>query len=92
MLLYLQGKFIQVLEGEKTSVDMIYASIKKDSRHTKISTVIQGNTPKRIFTGWTMGFKKLTFEDAKNISGFQDIDVFFNQQLQRKIVASSWYF
>ncbi len=80
MLLYLQGKFIQVLEGEKTVVDTIYAKIKADVRHTKVMTVIQGKSPERIFKGWTMGFKRLTFEDAEQLTGFRDIDQFFEKQ------------
>jgi hypothetical protein len=80
MLLHLQGKFIQVLEGEKIVVDRIYAKIKVDARHTKVMTVIQGNSPDRIFKGWTMGFKRLTFEDAEQLTGFRDIDLFFEKQ------------
>ncbi|MCA6381331.1 MAG: BLUF domain-containing protein [Cytophagales bacterium] len=80
MLLHLQGKFIQVLEGEKLVVEQIYAKIKADARHTKVVTVIQGNSPERIFKGWTMGFKRLTFEDAEQLTGFRDIDIFFEKQ------------
>ncbi len=84
MLLYLEGKFIQVLEGEKIAVDSIYAKIKGDRRHTKVTTVIQGNSPERIFKGWTMGFKRLTFEDAEELTGFRDIDLFFEKQEMNK--------
>lgn len=81
MLLYLQGKFIQVLEGEKAMVETLYSNIKEDSRHTRIITVMQGTSPKRLFSGWTMGFKKLSFEEAHQLSGFQDIDIFFKQPI-----------
>lgn len=80
MLLYLQGKFIQVLEGEKLVVEQLYAKIKADTRHTKVIAVIQGNSHERIFNGWTMGFKRLTFEDAEQLTGFRDIDLFFEKQ------------
>jgi len=84
MLLYLQGKFIQVLEGAQPDVESLFAMIKKDSRHTRVTTVIHGTSPDRVFQGWTMGFKKLTFEDAQHLSGFQDIDIFFSEQLSKK--------
>ena len=80
MLLYLQGKFIQVLEGNKVEVNALYSSIEKDPRHKKVTKVIEGNSPHRIFKGWSMGFKKLTHEEFSNLSGFQDIDNFFNKQ------------
>jgi hypothetical protein len=79
MLLYLQGKFIHVLEGEKIVVDRIYAKIKADPRHTRIMTVIQGNSQEHFFKGWTIGFKRLTFEDAEQLTGFRDIDLFFEK-------------
>ncbi len=79
MLLYLQGKFIHVLEGEKIVVDRIYAKIKADPRHTRIMTVIQGNYQEHFFKGWTIGFKRLTFEDAGQLTGFRDIDLFFEK-------------
>jgi hypothetical protein len=81
MLLYLQGKFIQVLEGKKTTVETLYSTIKKDPRHTRIITVIRGTSPHRLFSGWTMGFKKLSFEEAHHLSGFRDIDVFFKHPI-----------
>ena len=84
MLLYLNGKFIQVLEGAKTEVERLFAMIEKDPRHTRVTLVIQGSSPERVFPGWTMGFKKLTFEDAQHLSGFQDIDIFFREQLSNK--------
>ncbi len=80
MLLYLQGKFIQVLEGNKLEVQALYANIQKDPRHRRVTKVIEGNSPHRIFKGWSMGFKKLTEEEFHNISGLQDIDTFFREQ------------
>ena len=79
ILLYVQGKFIQALEGKEAFVEKIYASILKDTRHTRVTLVLEGNSPTRIFKGWSMGFKKLSDEDFANISGFTDIDAFFNE-------------
>lgn len=84
MLLYLQGKFIQVLEGDKAKVDSVYEKIKRDSRHTKVMTVVQGNSPDRIFKGWTMGFKQIAFAEAETLTGFRDIDLFFEKQETKK--------
>lgn len=79
ILLYVQGKFMQVLEGKKAFVEQIYASILKDPRHTRVTLVLEGNSPARIFKGWSMGFKKLSNEDFAGVSGFTDIDTFFNE-------------
>lgn len=82
MLLYLNGKFIQVLEGSKKGVKDIYQIISLDSRHKKVTTIIEGESPERLFKDWSMGFKKLTDEEFINQSGFEDIDVFFENQLK----------
>lgn len=84
MLLYLNGKFIQVLEGDQPAVEDIYSKIKKDPRHSRIITVIQGNSLGRIFSGWTMGFKRISIDDARKLSGYHDIDIFFKKQLVKE--------
>lgn len=84
MLLYLNGKFMQVLEGDQLTVEDIYSKIRKDPRHSRIITVIQGNSPGRIFSGWTMGFKKISINDAQKLSGYHNIDNFFKKQLVKE--------
>jgi hypothetical protein len=78
MLVYLHGKFIQVLEGEYNEVSTIYEGIVKDPRHRKVTTVLEGNTAQRIFKDWSMGFKKLSHQQFEQLSGFKDPDEFFS--------------
>ncbi len=80
MLLYLEGKFIQVLEGRKDAVLSLFDKIKKDLRHERIRTIIEGMPDKRVFKNWSMGFKKTSYSEFTKITGFKDIDVFFNEQ------------
>lgn len=55
LLLYSDGRFVQVLEGEAGAVGDLYAHIQRDSRHTQVTTVREGLGP-RHFTNWSMGF------------------------------------
>lgn len=80
LLIYLNQRFIQVLEGEMSAVKNLFATIQQDTRHTKVTTVIEGDSPDRIFKDWSMGFKNLSEPDFTNLSGFQNLDDFFNQQ------------
>ena len=80
ILLYLNGKFIQVLEGKKSEVLALYTIIEKDPRHKKVRIVIEGSSSHRFFKDWSMGFKKLSVEEFEDLSGAQDIDVFFGKQ------------
>jgi len=80
ILLYIQGKFIQVLEGEKTAVNKLYTNIVGDGRHKKVTIVIEGDSKERMFKGWSMGFKKLGSQQFESLSGFADMDEFFNNK------------
>ena len=55
MLLYKDGNFMQVLEGEETAVRSIYAKISGDPRHKGEILLQQGTEEERQFLGWSMG-------------------------------------
>jgi hypothetical protein len=60
MLLYKDGNFMQVLEGEEPSVKAVHETIARDPRHRGLITLLQGTTPGRQFAAWSMGFKDLS--------------------------------
>jgi hypothetical protein len=80
MLLYLNGKFIQVLEGNKESVLELYDSICHDPKHQRVMKIMEGTSPSRIFKDWSMGFKKLSDSDFHHLTGYKDIDHFFEEK------------
>lgn len=80
MLLYVNGKFIQVLEGDQKKVKQLYHRIESDERHKRVTLLLEGESANRIFDKWSMGFKNLSDTDFKNLSGFQDTEAFFIQQ------------
>ncbi len=85
MLLYIQGKFIQVLEGSKDEVIQLFDRIATDPRHTRVAVISEGDSTHRIFKDWSMGFRRLTNAEASELSGFKDIDVFFaKKNIQEK--------
>lgn len=59
VLLYRDGRFLQLLEGPVPSVDGVYASIMEDPRHTDIHCVWTAHAAQRSFSQWTMGFRDL---------------------------------
>ncbi len=56
MLLYDAGSFLQVLEGPEASVDLIFASIKRDPRHLNAKTLSRQSIERPEFSDWAMGF------------------------------------
>ena len=81
MLMYLDGKYLQVLEGEKNAVLNLYNKISKDPRHRQIRVLIEGEIHQRNFKNWAMGFKMLNHQDFKDLSGLTDLDDFFDHQV-----------
>jgi hypothetical protein len=71
MLLYKDGNFMQVLEGEETAVRAAHDIIAADPRHRGVTTLLQGLTPGRQFPDWSMGFKDLG-ADLDNPEGYSE--------------------
>ena len=57
MLLFIEGGFMQVLEGEDRCVTETYARICNDKRHWSITVLLDRDAP-RTFGAWSMGFEK----------------------------------
>jgi hypothetical protein len=73
----MKNQFIQVLEGDKKTVQKIYKTISQDDRHQKVSTLLKGELTKRNFNNWSMGFQKLSATDFNDLTGFNDLIDFF---------------
>lgn len=76
MLLYKQGNFMQVLEGEETKVRALHHRIQNDPRHRGLITLFQQHTEARQFGGWAMGFRNLADPSLQGVPGYSD---FLNQ-------------
>ncbi len=58
MLLFHDGSFIQVLEGEQSEVETLFEKIRLDPRHCDESVVLRTEVEDRAFDGWSMGYKR----------------------------------
>ena len=70
ILLYCQGTFMQVLEGDKNSIDRIYKAIELDTRHKNIIKLASGISNKRNFPDSSMAFASVNPETLQEIEGF----------------------
>lgn len=73
MLLYKDGSFMQLLEGEKTIVEATYNRISRDSRHHGLITLRQSDTEERSFADWSMAFRSVNASDLESVPGFTDL-------------------
>lgn len=81
LLLYKDGDFIQLLEGDKATVKALFQdSIRKAPRHRNIQVLIEDEAPKRLFADWSMGFRNLADPVVQMTPGFSQ---FMNTPLRR---------
>lgn len=76
MLLYIDGKFFQVLEGDENDIKKLYEKIKVDERHTQVTTVSAHPIPDRTFKNWSMRYRAISeneFYDLSGISSWQTL-------------------
>lgn len=69
ILLLIQGKFVQYIEGKAPEIDKVYEKIKHDSRHNDLVLLDSGDLDNRQFKNWSMAYKKIGDDQVKAILG-----------------------
>lgn len=59
LLLYHEGAFLQVLEGEAEALARVMKRISGDARHNGLITLLTQVVEARMFPQWSMGFQEL---------------------------------
>ena len=85
LLLYKDGNFMQLLEGEESVVRSLYQTISADHRHCNVNCLLEGPIESRQFPNWSMGFQNLKSVDLQQVPGYSE---FFNVPLTREEFAA----
>lgn len=72
MLLYGNGTFLQVLEGDDAVVDGLVDIIAADPRHVGMQRLARKTIERRQYADWTMGFERVTDDGLRQIDGLRD--------------------
>ena len=72
LLLYRDGEFVQILEGEEREVEALMARIATDPRHTDVRVLLREPLHERRFADWTMGYQTLTAAEPRMADGYRD--------------------
>ncbi|MBX2818805.1 MAG: BLUF domain-containing protein [Rhodothermaceae bacterium] len=67
LLLYAEGNIIQVLEGNQEEVEALYEKIGLDERHERITRLFAGHSETRLFSEWSMAYKRMSLSTIKEI-------------------------
>ena len=73
MLLFKDGNFLQVLEGEESAVKSLREKITRDPRHGQVCVLLEEFLEHRNFPDWTMGFHNLNQLNVADLSGFSNL-------------------
>ena len=72
MLLYRDGFFLQVIEGEEAQVDALYKKVIEDSRHTNHLLIYKRPIEKRAFSEHLLSASDVDASVFKDVKGFSD--------------------
>ena len=70
VLLYHQGSFLQVLEGEPAAVRALHARIRRDPRHHGVLDVLEEHDDERTCPDWAMGYVPTRRRTDREVAGF----------------------
>jgi len=73
-LVYVDGVFFQILEGEKDVVRNLMASIAHDSRHHSVKVFYEAEVETRVFHSWSMAYLNPTAEQMSAWAGLRGTD------------------
>lgn len=83
MLLYKDGDFLQLLEGDRPAVKALFEVIEADPRHDGTIVVLEEDAEARVFDNWSMGFRDLYDPEVQATPGF-------SQYMNTPLVAKSF--
>jgi hypothetical protein len=69
-MVYGEGQFMQVLEGEAVAVTALYERIVADPRHQAILKLADKPITERTFMEWSMAFRELSPGQAAELEGY----------------------
>lgn len=72
ILLYTNGTFFQVLEGDEATVKSVYAIIQQDQRHKDVTLIQKEQITERAFPYWSMGFENIDVKELSKMDGLND--------------------
>ncbi len=91
ILLYSDGNFLQVLEGEKEKVTQLYENIQADERHHSVLKILGREISEVLYEGYASNFileQPRDFDDALDVylDPLKDLDKSSQKLIQQMII------
>lgn len=69
-LVYGDGQFMQIIEGEEATLAMLYARLLQDERHGQVFKFADKPILQRSFADWSMAFRPVSAEQFAELKGY----------------------
>lgn len=69
-LVYGDGRFMQIIEGDKAALDDLYARLLSDQRHVGLVKLADKEVAERSFADWSMAFRPVSDEEFRDMVGY----------------------
>lgn len=69
-LVYGDGQFMQIMEGDQVTLEALYAHIGQDRRHTGLFKLADRPLEARRFAEWSMAFQVVSPADFQQLAGY----------------------
>lgn len=90
-LVYIDGVFLQILEGDFDTIQQLMAKISADVRHEEVTVLQEAEIPAAVFEGWEMAYIGATNEQVAQWAGLSGTtavpDIFENMRNNAAKVA-----
>jgi hypothetical protein len=90
MLIYVDGHFLQYIEGRRAEIAALTARIEEDPRHHGLLRIMEGPSQSRAFPDWSMGYRRLGTDAGEELLGAVNlaqhgVDASLPQNLPREL-------
>ena len=75
-LIFVENKFIQILEGDQKVVERLVSKIKNDKRHKNFDVLMEGESAERNFPEWRMAYSSPNPKELAAWAGLRDTSPF----------------
>lgn len=69
LLLYSDGAFMQLLEGDEAAVRATFDRVSGDRRHHRVTVLLRRDADRRAFGDWSMGFRRARAAELAGVDG-----------------------
>ncbi|TVT39606.1 BLUF domain-containing protein [Hymenobacter setariae] len=69
-LVYGDGQFMQIIEGDEATLAMLYAKLLQDGRHGQVFKFADKPIAQRSFADWSMAFRPVSTEQFAQLAGY----------------------